>query len=150
MQVAVSGWAISRGQAILGIAGGVALILSAAAHSLMGWPVMRTQLESTHAPADLIRGLGVGWHFGGVAMVAFGVIVLHLFAKCLRGERPSLMPVTIIAVAYIAFGAWALFISRFELFFLFVFVVPGLVLASASRLPSRPGEIDPADGRLSD
>ncbi|HET7433602.1 MAG TPA: hypothetical protein VFN10_02695 [Thermoanaerobaculia bacterium] len=140
---------ISRGQAILGIVAGVALLLSACAHSLMGWPSVRAKLDAVHASAELIQMFAVGWHFGGVAMVAFGLIAIYLFAKCLRGERPSLVPVTIIAAAYIAFGAWGLFTSRFDLFFL-IFLIPGFVLASASRLPPAPGEIDPRDNALSD
>jgi hypothetical protein len=122
---------ISRGQAILGVVAGAIITLSAGAHSFMGWPAIQAQLKATNAPAELITGLRIGWQFGGAAMVAFGLIAIYHFVKSLRGERPSLVPVTIIAFTYIIFGAWAMVSSRFDPFFL-IFIIPGALLGLAT------------------
>ena len=119
-----------RTRSILGIVAGVLMIASAAAHSLLGWPQLRAQLAQSHVPGDLVQGLAVGWHFGGAAMVAFACIVLWVFVRRLRGRPAPLVPPTIIAAAYLAFGAGALAVTG-DPFFL-VFIVPGLMLAAAS------------------
>ena len=106
------------------------MILSSGAHSLMGWPALRAQLTSAGVSSDLQAGLAVGWHFGGAAMLAFGVIVLGIFSR--RSEpRPSRTPALVISILYIVFGAGALAINR-DVFFLMVFVIPGLLLAFAA------------------
>lgn len=129
---------ISRAQAILGVIAGAIITLSAGAHSFMGWPAMRARLVATNAPQDLITGLRIGWQFGGVAIAAFGVIAMSQFVKWLRGERPSLVPSTIVAAAYFGFGLWALIITRFDLFTL-IFIIPGALLGLATvRRRGRP------------
>jgi hypothetical protein len=115
----------------LGMLAGLLLILSSAAHSLLGWKQLKAALESTHAPADLVTGLSIGWHFAGVAMLAFGVIVLFTYREALARRPVSLRPVGFIALVYLVFGVWALKVSDLNPFFL-VFIVPGLMLAAAS------------------
>ena len=107
------------------------MIVSAAAHSLLGWKELKGALGSTQVPADLIQALGLGWHFAGVAMLAFGTIVVALFAQRLLGRTAPLMPANVIAAAYVAYGVGALLVTRFDPFFL-VFVVPGIMLSIAS------------------
>lgn len=63
---------MGRARSILGVVTGFLLILSAAAHSLLGWKQLKSELEPLHAPADLVRAIGAGWNFGGAAMLAFG------------------------------------------------------------------------------
>jgi hypothetical protein len=121
---------VNRLRATLGVIAGVLMLLSSAAHSLLGWPALTAKLAETHAPADLVQGLAVGWHFGGAAMLTFACIVLWLFGRALRGRAVSLMPARIITVLYLAFGAGALAITR-DPFFM-VFIVPGALLAIAS------------------
>ena len=111
---------------VLGIIAGVVLILSSAAHSLMGWKALGAQLVQAKAPADLIRGLRIGWHFGGACMLTFGIIVLMIFIRRL----PSL-PAFAISVLYVVFGAWALAVSDFNPFFA-IFIVPGAMLLVAA------------------
>ena len=74
---------MSRWRTVAGLIAGVLLILSSAAHSLLGWKVQRAGLEAARAPADLI----LGWHFAGVAMLTFGVIAIVLAAAAGRGAR---------------------------------------------------------------
>jgi len=120
-----------RFRSILGLAGGAMMVLSSAAHSLLGWKELRAALGQTTAPDDLIRSLGFGWHFGGAAMLAFGCIVVALFARRLKGAAVSSMPAIVIGATYVIFGVWALAASRFDPFFL-VFVVPGVMVLTAS------------------
>jgi len=107
------------------------MIASSAAHSLLGWKELRGALERSGAPPDLILDLGLGWHFGGAAMLTFGGIVVALFTQRLRGTHVSMMPAIVVGATYVLFGAAALVVSRFNPFFL-VFLVPGLMLLIAS------------------
>lgn len=120
-----------RGRLVLGLIAGVLLLASSAAHSLLGWPQFRQALAETHAPADLIVGLSLGWHFAGVAMLVFGLLVVLLFAEALKRRPVSLRPALLIGVGYLAFGAWALTVSNLDPFYL-VFVVPGVLLMLAA------------------
>ena len=116
---------------ILGLIAGAFLIVSAGLHSVLGWRALGKQLADAGAPADLILGLQIGWHFAGLAMLAFGLIVLSIFRHAQRGETPSMIPVYIIAIAYLAFGVYALGVSNFNPFF-FIFIVPGVLLGAAA------------------
>jgi hypothetical protein len=90
---------MARARAVLGLVAGAFLLLSAAAHSLLGWKQLQGELARASVPADLVFGLKAGWQFGGVAMVALGVIVLHLSLRRLRGEDVSPLPGLAIASA---------------------------------------------------
>ncbi len=122
---------MQRGRLVLGLIAGVLLLASSAAHSLLGWPQLRHGLTEANAPADLIVGLSLGWHFAGVAMLVFGVIVVLLFADALRRQAVSLRPALLIGLAYLVFGTWALTASNLDPYFL-VFIVPGVLLLLAA------------------
>lgn len=123
-------------QNMLGLLAGAILVLSSAAHSLLGWKQMQKSLAAVNAPADLVQGLRIGWLFGGVAILTFGCIALAVFAARLRGGAASLLPTGIIALAYLAFGIWALVTSGNPFFY--IFIVPGAMLAVASlKIPGR-------------
>lgn len=115
----------------LGMVAGVVLILSAFAHSLLGWSSMSGRLAQTNAPSDLVLGLKLGWIFGGVVMVVLGLLCLVIFTKRFRGERASTLAPILIAVAYLGFAAWAAIVTSGDPFF-FIFAVPGALLAIAS------------------
>ena len=57
---------------------------------------------------DLVTGVSIGWHFGGVAMFALGCLVIMLVADVRAARAASLRPAQLIAVAYVGFSAWAL------------------------------------------
>jgi hypothetical protein len=124
---------MKRARLILGIVAGVMLLASSVAHTWLGWKSLAERLATTNVPPDLQAGLHIGWAFGGAAMVILGVIVIATFAARLRGARPPLLPVAVIAVVYMAFGAWAISASGGDLFFLGVFVVPGALLGIAAN-----------------
>ena len=117
-----------RVKAGVGLIGGVLLLLSSGAHSVLGWKGLSGALSAAGVPPDLVLGLKIGWQFGGVAMLAFATIAIVLFARRLRGDIVSMFPVRIIAATYLGFGLWALVASGFDLFFL-IFIVPALLLS---------------------
>ena len=124
-----------RLRAILGLIGGVILILSSAMHSLLGWKAISAQLTALHAPDDLRLGFGLGWQFGGVAILTFGIMAVTLFAQRLRGRTVSAFPLVCIATAYTLFGIAALVVSRFDPFFL-IFIVPGILIGIGATAAS--------------
>ncbi len=117
----------TRLSTIAGSLGAVLIILSAPAHSLIGWPEIQSELARVNASADLVLGLQVGWHFGGAAMVGLGLIVLHLFYQRARGSAASRVPASTVAALYLLFGLAALVVSGLDPFFL-VFIVPGALV----------------------
>jgi hypothetical protein len=122
-----------KARQVPGLLGSLALILSAPAHSLMGWPPLEQQLVALGAPADLTQGLMVGWHFAGAAMVAMGLVTMRVFWVHERRPVTSTFPAVVIGVAYLLFGAWALTISGFNPVFL-VFVIPAVLLLVGAAL----------------
>lgn len=121
---------MSKARNVLGLVAAIILILSSGAHSILGWKALSAQLAVTTASADLVRGLMIGWEFGGAAMLTFGIIAATIFVRRLRGEAMSAMPAAITAVFYILFGAWALFTSG-DPFFL-IMLIPGVLLLTAA------------------
>lgn len=122
---------MNRTQASIGYAAALLIVLSGAAHSVFGWKQMLSSLRASAAPPDLIKTLGIGWVFGGVAMLALGSIAIASTVKRRHDPTASLLPVRIIGIAYVAFGVGAMTITGFDPFFL-VFVLPGLLLVAAS------------------
>ena len=121
---------MTRARTVLGLIAGAILVLSSAAHSFLGWKGLKARLVSAQAPPDLILGLATGWHFAGAAMLAFGIIVIAIFVKRLRGEAVSTLPAVIVAILYIVSGVWAMVATGNPFFF--IFIVPGLMLAAAA------------------
>jgi hypothetical protein len=122
---------MQRWRAIVGIVGGIMLLLSAGAHSVLGWKSLGGALAAAGVPADLLQGVKIGWQFGGACMVVFGAIALNFFVHRLRGARDPGWPVLLIGAGYLLFGLWALVVSGFDPFFA-VFIVPALLLIVAS------------------
>jgi hypothetical protein len=123
----------------LGLLAGALILLSSAAHTIMGWTGIRAQLVEAGAPPALISGVQFGWQWGGFVMVAIAAIVIVTMVKRLRGQPVSLLPIHAFAALYIGFGAWALAVSGGQIFFLFAFVLPGILLTIAG-LPVRKAE----------
>ncbi len=122
---------MTKFRAVLGIVAGALLLLSAGAHAMLGWKAMNDQLAQTNAPADLVLGLRLGWTWGAVPMVVFGILAITTFLARFRGTPASVFATRLIAAGYLAFGAWAAVTTSGDPFFM-LFVVPGLLLAIAS------------------
>lgn len=122
---------MTRWRLMLGAAASVLLLLSSVAHSLMGWPELRIQLEVAGVIPDLMRGLQVSWQFGGMAMFTFGLILLKVFSDALRGKPFQPDAARIVGSVYVFFGVWAIVFIERNPFYL-VFVVPGVMLLVAA------------------
>ena len=105
---------------------GVLMMLSALAHGGLGWPSMRTALESAGAGDDLVGALAAGWYFGSVAMAVFGAIVFTSGLRLRRGDSSGVLPVRLIATGYVLFGLAAFAARHFIPHFL-LFVLTGLL-----------------------
>jgi len=125
---------MSKARDVAGTTAAVLILLSSAAHTVLGWKALSEELDAAHVQGDLLLGLRIGWYFGGVAMLLLGINLLALFAARLRGESRPLFPAAVVAIGYLAFGAWALGISGNPFFT--VFIVPGALLAVASLFRS--------------
>jgi hypothetical protein len=119
---------MSKLRNVVGLIASVFLALSSGAHSFLGWKSLHERLTQANAPPDLTFGLGVGWQFGGVAMLAFAIIAINVFVKRMRGQSISPFPVAVIGGAYLLFGLVAYSISDFDPFFIFMFIIPAVLL----------------------
>lgn len=119
---------MNRGRITRGYVAGAFLVACSAAHSILGWKGMRAALVQTSIPLDLLRGLAIGWHFGGGAMLVMGLIVVSTFFEQGKGRSTSLRPVGMIAVFYFVYGMGAWWIGDRNPFFLIIFVLPALAL----------------------
>jgi len=120
------------------LAGVAALIIvaSSAAHSLLGWPALRAKLAEANVPSELLNGLAMGWHFGGLAMLVLGILVLWLLATSRRGTVDVALPLQIIGGAYELFAMGCFALLGWDPFLL-TFFVPGTLLSAAGALMRR-------------
>ena len=120
----------------LAVIAAVILIASSAVHSLLGWPSLRAKLADASAPAELISGLAMGWHFAGLAMLVLGILVLWLLATSRRGSTNVALPLQIIGGAYELFAIGCIVLLGWDPFLL-TFLIPGTLLSGAGALMRR-------------
>jgi hypothetical protein len=128
---------MSRLPRVLAIVAAVMLVLSSGAHSLLGWPALRARLADANVPAELVSGLGMGWHFAGVAMLVLGMLVFWLLAESRRSGASVVLPLQIIGGAYELFAIGCFALLGWDPFLL-TFLVPGTLLSVAAALMRRP------------
>jgi Predicted permeases len=121
---------MKRWREVIGLIATAILFLSSGAHTILGWKSLEPRIASFGTPKDLITGLRIGWQWGGVAMLALGIIAASIFIQRFRGAAVSMFPVRVIGFVYVAFGAWALNLSGDPFFA--IFIVPGVLLLLAS------------------
>lgn len=124
--------AVRKLRNFVGLFAGLMLVLSCGAHTIMGWDMMRSQLSKTNAGPELVKGLMVGWMFGGMAMLAMGAITVLIFGARIRGQAVSMEPVRVISVGYVVFALWVGLTYDFDPFFL-MFLAPAVLVGIASR-----------------
>lgn len=127
-----------RIRAVAGLAGGSLLLLSSVAHAFLGWPAVSTAIKDTNATAELTTDIAIGWLFGSVAMLAFGLIVLLFGVRLWQGKTADRRPVIVIAVCYFGFGLGAFFWTHFHPHFI-GFMVIGFIVATAAVGPGKSG-----------
>ena len=96
---------------------------------------MSARLAAVRAPADLVSGLAMGWHFAGLAMLIFGLLALWLASVAQRAVNVR-FPVGLIGAAYILFALGTAAAVGFD-FIEIVFLAPGVLLTAAALLPER-------------
>jgi hypothetical protein len=111
-------------RSMLVLLAGVVMILSAAAHGLLGWPAMLQALHGAGAPADLAAALSIGWYFGSMAMLVFGVVTVLSALRLRRGDSSGVTTIRVIAAGYVLFGLAAILYRHLNAHFL-LFVVTG-------------------------
>lgn len=123
------------GHYVVGLAS-VLIFLSAFAHALAGWPALRQALGASVDP-DVLGAIGVGWHFGSVAMAAFGMLGLTSVWQARRGYvQARWVPITI-GVAYVVFGGAAVLVRGAGPHFLTFIVLGGLLFGGALSWKTR-------------
>ena len=113
-------------RSILVMSAGVLMILSSGAHAFLGWPQLQPELSKAGVVQPLLGAVAVGWYFGSVAMLTFGVVVLLMGLRLKRGDRSGVLTVRIVAAAYLLFGLTVFVLRDFNPHFL-VFVFTGLL-----------------------
>lgn len=94
---------------------GAALLLSAAllmafgafVHATVVVRHLREDMEEIHVRPALLRAVWLALQFGTFSMVGFALVLAAVAVAALRGRRAARLPLTIIAAAYVAFGAAA-------------------------------------------
>ena len=122
---------MKRLPASLGLLGAVLLLADSAAHSLLGWPAVQAKLQQANTPGDLQQGLAMGWHFGGLAMLVFGLLCLQAAWSGWRGRPASVLLLGLIGLAMFGFGIGAAWLTGWDPFLL-VFLLPGALLLLAA------------------
>jgi hypothetical protein len=127
---------MSRLPRVLAIIAAVILVLSSGAHSLLGWPALRAKLADANVPAELVGGLGMGWHFAGLAMLVLGILVLWMLTESRRSGANVVLPLQIIGGAYELFAIGCFALLGWDPFLL-TFLVLGTLLSVAAALMRR-------------
>jgi hypothetical protein len=105
---------------------GVVMLLSAFAHGPLGWRTLGPELARAGTPPDLIGAMTVGWWFGSAMMLACGGVTWVAGSRLRRHDRSGVVPVLIVALAWVLFGLAAMVYRSFNPFFL-LFVGTGLL-----------------------
>jgi hypothetical protein len=106
---------------------GTLLVFSGAAHALLGWPALRTELAQARVPGEVATGVAAGWLNGSGVMLTFGVLVLAIWWAGRRGRSEAARYAAPIALFYRAFGT-AAFLSTRDPHFIGFIVLGGLPL----------------------
>lgn len=122
---------LGRWQVVVGFVAAALQVVSGAVHSMLGWPAVTKEFAATNAPAALVQGLAVPWHFTGLSMVTFGVVVALTLQRALRKPGEPLTTVMVIGATYVVFGLVGMALTGGNATFL-MFLVPGVMLVVAA------------------
>jgi len=87
---------------------------------------MRAALTAANVDGRVVGALAIGWYFGSVAMLVFGVQMINAAVQVGRGNLSASAATKAIAVAYVVFGAVAFLARDLNPQFLF-FIVTGVL-----------------------
>ena len=121
---------VERVRSRAGLLAGLFIVLCSFLHTL-GWRNLDRRLDAAKVPDAVQFDVAMIWHFGGAAILVFGLMVVTLFALRIRGRSVTMAPVVVVAAFYVAFGSYAMSVKGASPF-LFAFLAPGLVLLLAA------------------
>lgn len=104
--------------------------LSSIGHAWPGWAGLRQALES-HTGPSILRGVGIGWHFGSLSMAVFGLIGLRCAVLMRRGIPEARSIPAVIGAAYLLFGAGAMLATDMRPHYAFFIILGTLLLGGA-------------------
>ncbi|MEM7247382.1 MAG: hypothetical protein AAF533_18725 [Acidobacteriota bacterium] len=114
---------------VLGFLSGLLLLVSGFFHSYSGLPPLSDALAADGVSAEIHLSVIIGWVFGSVAMLAFGVMMLVWALRVHRGESPSTAPAGAISVAYLCFGAVVFHVTDHDPRYL-LFIITALLVGA--------------------
>lgn len=133
---------MERVRSSAGLVAGLFIVWCSVLHTL-GWRTLALKLEHANVSDTLKFDVALIWHFGGAAILVFGLLMVTLFAMRIRGRNVSMAPVLVVAAFYVAFGSYAISVKGASPF-LFAFLMPGMVLLlAAPRASSRRSAYPP-------
>ncbi len=109
---------------------GALVAASAVPHALLGWPAIAQALVAAGVPPDAIGGVGAGWLFGSVAMLALGAVVVLAARDVRAGGEFGWRAALAVGAAYLAFGVAALVVRGRSHFLAFVALGAGIAWAA--------------------
>jgi len=113
------------------VGGASALIgLSSIGHAWPGWAGLRQALES-HTDPSILRGVGIGWHFGSLSMAVLGLIGLRSAVLMRKGIPEARSIPALIGAAYLLFGAAAMLATDMRPHYAFFIALGALLLGGA-------------------
>lgn len=113
---------------VLAVLGALFALASAYAYGFFARPATLAKLPAD-LPADTFAAFNAAWIFGGVAMVAFALVVLVLVPRLGRDAHAT-VPVAIAGLFYLGYGTWATAYRHHSHFIGFI-VIGMLILAGA-------------------
>lgn len=125
------------------LAGGLLMFAGGVAHTFAGWPAIAAELDRARVDDDLAGALQVGWHFGGLAMNALGLIVVLCWLELRTGTSGEAGRIAMVAgLLYLLFGAGA-FLVRFPNPHFLPFAAVGAAVVIGACAGRRPAAAAP-------
>jgi divalent metal cation (Fe/Co/Zn/Cd) transporter len=108
---------------------GFFITLGAFGHSFGGVNQVIDALAIPQVPKPITNVIIAVWHFAGLCMVLFGLIIFWHWFRIRRGEKVNLFAPFTISVFYVSYGVAVITILRDPFFSVFV-VLGGLLFVS--------------------
>jgi hypothetical protein len=116
---------------------GLFIALGAFGHSFGGVHQVIDALAIPQVPKPLTNVILAVWHFAGLCMVLFGIIIFWHWFRIRRGEKVNLFAPFAISIFYVSYGAAVITILGDRFFSVFV-VLGGLLFISTLGIRDRP------------
>jgi len=106
------------------------MVTSGLVHSTVGWRELNRILRDTKISPAVRDGLAVPWHFAGLSMAAFGLIVAVVLWRARSGGMSTAV-LLIVGSVWLLVGAAGMLTIKVDATFL-LFLIPGLLVLFAA------------------